>query len=810
MKISFNWLKEYIKVNIDPEEIARLLTDTGLEVEGIGHFENIKGGLKGIIIGEVVEKYSHPNADRLSITKVNIGEEKLLQIVCGAPNVEIGQKVPVATIGSTLYSGNESFKIKKGKIRGEVSEGMICAEDEIGLGTNHEGIMVLNKDAKVGQKASHYFNVESDYIYEIGLTPNRSDAMSHIGVARDLKAALNRFGENIDLDIPKIESLIYPKNLKKFDIQVDDFEECPRYAGICLENITIEESPKWLKTKLESIGLSPINNVVDITNFVLHETGHPLHAFDLDKIKSNKIIVKKLKNITSFTTLDEIERSLSQEDIMICDGDSKPMCLAGVFGGLESGVSEKTSSIFLESAYFNPISVRKTSKRHNLNTDASFRFERGVDPNNIIYPLKRAVNLLQEISNAKICSDLFDLYPNKINSVEVILSIEKVNNLIGQKLELDIICKILNDLDFEIKSQKEGQLTLLIPTYRTDVTRQEDVIEEILRIYGYNNIQIPSQILSSISTIDKPDSEKIQNIISDFLSSNGFNELMNNSLTKSSYIDLIKEINPKEQVVILNPLSQDLNAMRQSMIFGGLENIKFNINRKSSDLKLYEFGKIFSKIEGSKFKENRKLSLFGCGNTKFENWNYKSVKKDFFWIKSHTENILNRLNIKHSKAKKTNLSYLVDGYSYEIGKNVVAQIGMINPTISKHFSIKTDVFYAEFDWDIILTNCINNKTKFKAINKFPSVRRDLSLQIDESVSFLTLKEIAKQTERKLLKEVQLFDVYKGDKLEKGKKSYALSFILEDNEKTLTDDKIEKVINNLISAFKTKANADVRM
>ena len=810
MKISYNWLKEYINIDLNPKEVAKLLTDTGLEVEGIEQIESIKGGLKGIVVGQVIEKIQHPNADRLSLTKVDIGSEELLQIVCGAPNIDKGQKVPVATIGTILFSGDDSFKIKKGKIRGEVSQGMICSESEIGLGKSHDGIMVLDSKAKVGIEASKYFKLESDFIFEIGLTPNRSDAMSHIGVARDLKAALNQLGQKKSIQFPELSKIETFDGKNQISVEIENNDLCPRYAGICLTDIKIEASPKWLTKRLEAIGLTPINNVVDITNFVLHETGQPLHAFDLQNIVDNKIIVRNLSDKTKFTTLDEAERELSSEDLVICDGKSSPMCLAGVFGGLNSGVSQKTKSIFLESAYFNPVSIRKSSKRHNLNTDASFRFERGVDPNNIIYPLQRAVDLIINVCGAKVCSDLIDLYPNKIENIQLELSLEKVTKLIGQEIATDNICSILENLDINVVEKKQNKILLSIPTYRTDVTREEDVIEEILRIYGYNNIDIPKQVLSSISSINKPNAEKIQNTISDFLSSNGFNECMNNSLTKSNYIDLIKEIDKKEQVILLNPLSQDLNALRQSMIFGGLENISFNINRKSSNLKIYEFGKTYSRLEADKYKEDRKLSLFVCGNEADENWNKSGHEIDFFFIKKQVEQILIRLGIQNFNAENLEISSITDGYCYKIGEKIVARLGQIHPNLTSHFSIKKCIYYGEINWDLVLKLCKNTKTKFKSISKFPSVKRDLALLLDEDISFSSLEKIAKQTEKKYLKEIQLFDVYKGDKLEKGKKSYALSFLIEDQEKTLTDKQIDNMMDNLIKAFEQKANAKVRM
>ena len=566
MKISYNWLKEYINIDLDANVVAKYLTDTGLEVEGIETVESVKGGLKGIVIGEVLTKDQHPNADRLSITTVDIGQENSLQIVCGAPNVEAGQKVPVATIGTVLYSGEESFKIKKGKIRGEVSEGMICAEDEIGLGDSHEGIMVLDAKAKSGQSASEYFNIESDIVFEIGLTPNRSDAMSHIGVARDLAAVLHHNNIDCKLEFPDISSFKEGSE-KGFSIEVKDYKACPRYAGLNLENITVSSSPDWLKKKLTSIGLTPINNVVDITNFVLHETGQPLHAFDASKIKNQKVIVQQLAENTKFTTLDEQERKLSSKDLIICNGDNEPICLAGVFGGIDSGVSNSTTSIFLESAYFNPVSVRKTAKRHSLSTDASFRFERSVDPNLVIYALKRAANLLAEICGASISSIISDLYPEKINNTSLTLNYDKVDSLIGEKIDRNQITSILKDLDIDVETENDTQIELSIPPYRIDVTREEDVIEEILRIYGYNNISIPRQIKSSISYSKKPNSHDLQNAISDLLSSNGFSECMNNSLSKSSYSKLIDEIDEEKQITLLNPLDRLLKIKIMRIIF---------------------------------------------------------------------------------------------------------------------------------------------------------------------------------------------------------------------------------------------------
>jgi phenylalanyl-tRNA synthetase beta chain len=807
MKISYNWLKEYINIDLDANVVAKYLTDTGLEVEGIETVESVKGGLKGIVIGEVLTKDQHPNADRLSITTVDIGQENSLQIVCGAPNVEAGQKVPVATIGTVLYSGEDSFKIKKGKIRGEVSEGMICAEDEIGLGDSHEGIMILDANAKSGQAASEYFNIESDIVFEIGLTPNRSDAMSHIGVARDLAAVLHHNNIDCKLEFPDISSFKEGSE-KGFSIEIKDYKACPRYAGLNLENITVSSSPDWLKKKLTSIGLTPINNVVDITNFVLHETGQPLHAFDASKIKNQKVIVQQLAENTKFTTLDEQERKLSSNDLIICNGDNEPMCLAGVFGGIDSGVSSSTTSIFLESAYFNPVSVRKTAKRHSLSTDASFRFERSVDPNLVIYALKRAANLLAEICGASISSSISDLYPEKINNTSLTLNYDKVDSLIGEKIDRNQITSILKDLDIDVETENDTQIELSIPPYRIDVTREEDVIEEILRIYGYNNISIPKQIKSSISYSKKPNSHDLQNAISDLLSSNGFSECMNNSLSKSSYSKLIDEIDEEKQITLLNPLSQELDGMRQSMLFSGLENISYNLNRKASDLSFYEFGNTYH-LENGKYVENRKLILLATGNESFENWDSPSKQKDFFWMKKRVEHILRRLGISNIKGKTSDLSYLDDAFSFTIKKDVVASFGSVSSPLLSKFGIKNEVLYAEIEWGLLTERLKHNNTKYREINKFPAVRRDLALLLDKDIEFSTLNNIAKQTENKLLKSVNLFDVYEGDKLPKGKKSYALSFALESSEKTLTDKEIDKVMSNLIESFEQKVGAEVR-
>ena len=806
MKISLNWLQQYIKLDLEVNQISEFLTDTGLEVEGIEEIESIKGGLKGIVIGEVLTCQQHPNADRLKVTTVNIGES-VLDIVCGAPNVATGQKVLVATIGTVLYDGEESFKIKKGKIRGEVSMGMICAEDELGLGSSHDGIMVLPNEVEVGTLASDYFKIENDTVFEIGLTPNRSDAMGHFGVARDLKTVLNHNGSELEMCLPTLKQFKTDNNNLSISVEVENSELCPRYSAVSISGIKIEPSPEWLKNRLKSIGIESKNNIVDVTNFVLHETGQPLHAFDAKKITGNKIVVKTLSEKTKFITLDEVERDLSAEDLMICN-EKEGMCLAGVFGGLDSGVSHSTTSIFLESAYFNPVSVRKTAKRHHLSTDSSFRFERGCDPNMTLYALKRAALLIQEIAGGEISSEIVDIYPNEIKHFELELTYKKLDSLIGEKIEREAVKSILTDLEIEVVSETQTGLSLKVPPFRADVQREVDVIEEVLRIYGFNTVKIPSKLNTSISHSDEVNPEQIRNITSDLLSSNGFSEIMNNSLTKESYIHLISELNEQENVKILNPLSQDLNVMRQSLLFSGLENISYNINRKNQDLKLYEFGKTYHKVEGEN-QEKEHLMLLLTGKVNSENWNTTKDKTDFFMMKEKVEHILFRLGITKIKSEEISTYGFSEGLMYKHKKNRLVCFGKVDKKIIKSFGIKQELYYADFNWDLILNLVLNTKIKYSEVSKFPSVKRDLSLLIEKEVTFKELNTIAKQTETKILKSVNLFDVYVGDKLPEGKKSYALSFILEDNTKTLTDKYINKVMNKLISSYETKLGAEVR-
>lgn len=808
MKISYNWLKQFIKTDWSPEKTGELLTDLGLEVEGIESFQSIKGGLEGIVVGEVLTCVQHPNADRLKVTTVNIGEETPLQIVCGAPNVAAGQKVPVATIGTTLYtSEGEAWKIKKGKIRGEESHGMICAEDELGLGSSHEGILVLDEKIKVGALASEIFKVENDHVFEIGLTPNRADAMSHFGTARDLKAGLLQKDINLELITPSVSAFHVDSRTLKVDVEVNDKELAPRYCGVTISGIKVEASPAWLQNRLKAIGLTPKNNVVDITNYVLHELGQPLHAFDANKITGNKVIVKTLPKGTKFTTLDEVERELHEEDLMICDAE-KPMCIAGVFGGIESGVTESTTSIFLESAYFNPVSVRKTAKRHGLNTDASFRFERGIDPNITEYALKRAALLIQDIAGGEITSDVIDMYPNKIEDFQVRLSFENAKKLIGEEIPKEVIKRILTSLDIKVNNVTEAGLGLTVPAYRNDVQREADVIEEILRVYGYNNIKTTEKLNASISNSSRFEDYKLQNIVGNQLSAQGFYEIMANSLTNPKYIALTQNLNDEHNVEMLNPLSNDLSVMRQSLLFSGLEAVSHNINRKRDNLKLYEFGKTYHNYNGNR-EEHKHLSLFVSGNRNTERWNAPIQQSDFFYLKGTITAVLERLGITSLKVSPIKNDVFSEGISLSKGKVKLVEFGLIGKKVLKHFGIAQSVLFADFNWDNIIETVKQNNITFKDIPKYPEVRRDFALLLDDNVTFEQIDTIAMQTEKQLLKDVDLFDVYQGKNLPKGKKSYAVSFTLQDEHKTLTDKQIDKIMNKLQSNFEKQLGAELR-
>jgi phenylalanyl-tRNA synthetase beta chain len=808
MKISYNWLKQFIKIDWSAEKTSELLTNLGLEVEGLDVFQSIKGGLKGIVVGHVLTCEQHPNADKLKITTIDIGEITPLNIVCGAPNVTKGQKVAVAKIGTTLYTNEgEAWTIKKSKIRGEESHGMLCAEDEIGLGKSHEGIMILDEALDIGTAIADHYNVEDDIVFEIGLTPNRSDAMSHYGTARDLMAGLSQYGTNTKLISPSVSGFHVENRGLKIDINVDDKIKAPRYCGLTISNIVVKDSPAWLQNRLKSIGLSPINNIVDATNYVLHDLGQPLHAFDADKINGNKINIKTVKSGTKFVTLDGVERILHHDDLMICDQD-KPLCIAGVFGGENSGISESTSSIFLESAYFNPISIRKTAKRHALNTDASFRFERGIDPNITKYALKRAALLITEIAGGKISSDLIDEYPNKIEDPQVFLSFDKTNKLIGQEIPKEKIKSILSALEIKVNNITETGLGLTIPAYRNDVQREVDVIEEILRVYGYNNIGITNKLNASISNTSKFENHKIENIVANQLVGQGFHEIMTNSLTTDKYKLISKQLDPDNNVKILNPLSNDLSIMRQSLIFSGLETLAFNINRQQLDLKLFEFGKTYHNFDERKEEFNH-LSILLTGNKSEKSWNSNKTEVDYFYLKGIVKAVLDRLGIKKFKSFPLSNDILNEGQQLNVGKHSIVEFGSLKTIALTPFGISQKVFSANFNWDNLIKVINQNTIKFKDISKYPEVKRDLSLLIDEEITFENLYKLAKQTENNYLKDVNLFDVYTGDKLAKGKKSYAISFTLQDNKQTLKDSQIDKIMLKIQKRFESELGAELR-
>lgn len=816
MKVSYKWLKDYIDIDLSSAEMDHILTQTGLEVGGIETIQSIKGGLEGLVIGEVKTCVAHPNSDHLSMTTVDVNGEELLPIICGAPNVAAGQKVVVATVGTVLYDGDDSFVIKKSKIRGEVSLGMICAEDEIGVGAGHDGIMVLPEDAVVGTPAKVYFNVEDDIAIEIDLTPNRIDGASHIGVARDLAAYLKQ-EKNIEYKIPSVDAFKVENNETPIEVVVEDQEACHRYSGVCINGITVAESPEWLQNRLKAIGLSPINNVVDITNYVLFETGQPLHAFDYAKVTGNKVIVKTLAGGTQFTTLDETKRELNEKDLMICNSEA-PMCIAGVFGGLESGVSESTTSIFLESAYFDAVSVRKTARRHGLNTDASFRFERGTDPNITVYAMKRAALLIKEIAGGTISSEVIDLYPNPVADFKVEVSVDRIERLIGKKIGKETIKNILTALEIGIEKEDGDTLNLLVPPYRVDVKREADIVEEVLRIYGFNNVEVPNKVNASLSYAPKPDEHKLRNTIADLLSYGGFNEIMNNSLTKASYYEGLESLKLEETVRIFNPLSSDLNAMRQSLLFGGLECIAYNINRRNTDLKFYEFGKSYQHFVNPEnenpvdnYFEKEHLGVFMCGNKTSANWNLKEEPTNFFHMKAFAENVLKRLgfSIDKLRVKETENDQFTEGLSYGVKKKVLVEVGMVSGKILKTMDIDVPVFYADFDWETVIAEATKNKVEYTEIPKYPAVKRDLALLIDKATSFAEIKTIAFNCEKNLLKSVSLFDVYEGEKLGADKKSYAVSFIIQDTEKTLNDKQIDKIMQKLIKSYQKQLGAELR-
>ena len=827
MKISLNWLKDYLKTDLPVSNIIELLTNIGLEVEGSETVESIKGGLSGLVIGEVLECDKHPDAEKLSLTKVNVGLSDPLSIVCGAPNVAKGQRVVVATVGATLYPATgDPLQIKKSKIRGEVSEGMICAEDEIGLGSSHAGIMVLSQDAAIGLSAYDYFNsiggyngkkIESDTLIEIGLTPNRSDATGHLGVAFDLAAAIKiNFEGHSNFIKPDVSSFAIDSNKLDFNVEVLDSSRCPRYSGICIKGIKVAESPEWLKNRLNAIGINPINNAVDVTNFVLHELGQPLHAFDYDKISTKKIVVKTLAAGTTFTTLDGIERKLFEEDLIICDGTSKPMCIAGVFGGLDSGVSNDTVNIFLESAHFNAKSIRKSSMSHLLRTDAASCFEKGTDPNVTVYALKRAALLIKEICGGEIASDIIDIYPNPLTRPEVKLSYSNIRRLIGVNLEITRIKEVLSALDMQIIREDSESITISVPTNKSDVLREVDVIEEILRIYGYNNIEAAQNLNAALSYSQKPEAMKVKNKVSEWLSANGYSEIMGLSLSKSEYYSSILPIGSEELVFINNTSNQQLDILRPAMLLGGLETILHNQNRQVSDLFLFEFGKTYHALPESKYLEQQHLTIFVSGFRNAENWlNSKREKVSFYTLKSSVQQIMSKLGIDLNAANlKAEYSDNQKPWAYSVqykrGRDTVVSMGRVHPEIVFEMDIKNPVFYADINWDLVLQMLKKQKVQYSQLPKFPSMRRDLALVVDKNLNFEQIVTIARKQGKNLLKDINLFDVYENaEHLGTDKKSYAVSFIFLDENKTLKDQEVDDIMNRMMNSYEKELNALIR-
>lgn len=812
MKVSLNWLKDYLDINLNPDETSELLTAIGLEVEGMEEIESIKGGLKGLVVGYVKECGKHPNADKLSLTKVDVGTGEDLQVVCGAPNVAAGQKVVVATVGTVLYDAEgRDFKIKKGKIRGEVSEGMICAEDELGLGDDHSGIIVLPEDVAIGTPASEYFNIENDIVYDIGLTPNRSDATSHLGVAKDLAAALKiNHGQSGAVNAPDVSTFKVDNHSLPVEVIVENEEACPRYTGVMIRGVKVAESPDWLKNRLNAIGVRPISNIVDITNFVLHELGQPLHAFDADKIGGSKVIVKTLPEGSNFKTLDEVDRKLSDQDLMICDGASKGMCIAGVFGGIGSGVTDETTNIFLESAHFNAKWIRKTSMKHLLRTDAAMCFEKGSDPNLTLYALKRAALLFQELAGGEIASEIIDLYPNKIEKRQIKVHYNRVNRLIGVDISVAEVKEILAALEMDILDEDAESLTISIPTNKADVIREVDVIEEILRIYGFNKVPISNQLKSTIVVGQKPDPHKLKNTISDFLSASGFSEIMAVSLTESRYFSEILPFAEDQLVFVNNTSNSHLDVMRPTMLFSGLEAIVHNQNRQNADLKLYEFGKTYQKTEAG-YQEQTHYSLFVTGAKSKESWlENDKAQVDYYGLKAYVQNVLDRLGIGRYQQSVIQDDPYAFGLKYHRGPKELVSFGMIKKGILRKMDIKKSVYYAVFQWDNILQGLKKHKVEFKELTKYPSVRRDLALVIDNSVNFQDIADVAQKTGKSILKEVNLFDVYESkEQLGENKKSYAVSFIFEDSTKTLKDKEVEKIMSKLIETYEGKLGAVIR-
>ncbi len=820
MNISYNWLKEYVDFDLTPEEVSAALTSIGLETDGVEEVQSIKGGLEGLVVGEVLTCEPHPNSDHMHITTVDLGEGEPVQIVCGAANVAAGQKVIVATLGTKLYDGDQSFTIKKSKLRGVESNGMICAEDEIGVGTSHDGIIVLPQDVVPGTLAKDYYNIKSDYVFEVDITPNRADACSHYGVARDLYAWLVQNGYQTSLHRPETSEFKVDNHDMDIDVVVENTEACPRYAGVAIKNVTVKESPEWLQNKLRLIGVRPVNNIVDITNYILHAYGQPMHCFDADKIKGGKIVVKTCQEGTKFVTLDEVERKLSERDLMICNAE-EPMCIAGVFGGLDSGTTETTKDVFLESAYFHPTWVRKTARRHGLSTDSSFRFERGIDPNGTIYALKEAAILVKELAGGEIASDIKDNYPALVADFAVELSYEYVNSLVGKVIPAETIKSIVTSLEMKIVAETAEGLSLSIPAYRVDVQRPCDVVEDILRIYGYNNVEIPTSLKSSLNVEGEVDkSVKLQNLVSEQLVGCGFNEILNNSLTAASYYDGLETYKPENLVRVMNPLSNDLNVMRASLLFGGLECIQHNANRKNADLRFFEFGNCYHFNAEKKnpekvlaaYSEELHLGLWLTGKYISNSWAHSDMNSSVYELKAYVLNIFSRLGVNLGAMVFGNLSD--DIYSVAIsihtrGGKLVATFGVLSKKLQKAFDIDNEVYYADINWKELMKAIKGKKVTYTEISKFPAVKRDLALLIDKKVQFVEIEKIAYETDKKLLKSVELFDVYEGKNLEVGKKSYAVSFVLQDENATLNDKQIDKLMQKLIANLQNKLDAKLR-
>ena len=820
MNISYNWLKEYVDFDLTPEEVSAALTSIGLETDGVEEVQSIKGGLEGLVVGEVLTCEPHPNSDHMHITTVDLGEGEPVQIVWGAANVAAGQKVIVATLGTKLYDGDQSFTIKKSKLRGVESNGMICAEDEIGVGTSHDGIIVLPQDVVPGTLAKDYYNIKSDYVFEVDITPNRADACSHYGVARDLYAWLVQNGYQTSLHRPETSEFKVDNHDMDIDVVVENTEACPRYAGVAIKNVTVKESPEWLQNKLRLIGVRPVNNIVDITNYILHAYGQPMHCFDADKIKGGKIVVKTCQEGTKFVTLDEVERKLSERDLMICNAE-EPMCIAGVFGGLDSGTTEATKDVFLESAYFHPTWVRKTARRHGLSTDSSFRFERGIDPNGTIYALKEAAILVKELAGGEIASDIKDNYPAPVADFAVELSYEYVNSLVGKVIPAETIKSIVTSLEMKIVAETAEVLSLSIPAYRVDVQRPCDVVEDILRIYGYNNVEIPTSLKSSLNVEGEVDkSVKLQNLVSEQLVGCGFNEILNNSLTAASYYDGLETYKPENLVRVMNPLSNDLNVMRASLLFGGLECIQHNANRKNADLRFFEFGNCYHFNAEKKnpekvlaaYSEELHLGLWLTGKYISNSWAHPDMNSSVYELKAYVLNIFSRLGVNLGAMVFGNLSD--DIYSVAIsihtrGGKLVATFGVLSKKLQKAFDIDNEVYYADINWKELMKAIKGKKVTYTEISKFPAVKRDLALLIDKKVQFAEIEKIAYETDKKLLKSVELFDVYEGKNLEAGKKSYAVSFVLQDENATLNDKQIDKLMQKLITNLQNKLDAKLR-